>query len=110
MSTNVVVLKGNLGADPTLKSTSSGKKIANFSLAVDTVSDEPLWIRVVSFDALADTVGKYLQKGSQVNVTGRLASRSYTLEGGQKVTVIEVVANQIDFLSRIKSQDADVAA
>ncbi len=104
---NSVSLVGRVGQDPTLRSTSSGKSVANFSIAVDEgYGDRKVtyWIPIVAWDKTADLVGQYVSKGSQVAVEGRLTQRSFEDRDGNKRTVIEVVANRLDFLTRSETK------
>ena len=100
-SVNKVILVGNLGRDPEIRSTQDGKRIANFSLATsetwrDRASGERKerteWHRVVIFnDRLVDVVEKYLKKGSKVYLEGALQTRKWTDNSGQERYSTEVV-------------------
>lgn len=101
--TNVVVLQGRLARDPELRQTGTGKQVARFTLAVDrgrkdaNGQSQTDWINVIAWERLADFAYKYLSKGQMVNVDGRLQSSSYTARDGTSRTVLEVVANNINF-------------
>lgn len=101
--TNVVVLQGRLARDPELRQTGTGKQVARFTLAVDrgrkdaNGQSQTDWINVIAWERLADFAYKYLSKGQMVNVDGRLQSRTYTAKDGTNRTVLEVVANNINF-------------
>ena len=100
-SVNKVILVGNLGRDPEVRSTQDGSKMANFSIATsDTWRDKASgerrerteWHRVVIFnDRLVDVAEKYLRKGSKVYVEGQLQTRKWTDQGGQERSTTEVV-------------------
>jgi single-strand DNA-binding protein len=100
-SVNKVILIGNLGRDPEIRSTQDGTRIANFSVATseswrDKGSGERKerteWHRVVIFnDRLVDIVEKYLKKGSKVYVEGALQTRKWTDNSGQERYSTEVV-------------------
>ncbi len=100
-SVNKVILVGNLGRDPEIRSTNDGTKIANLSLATseswrDRNSGERRerteWHRVVIFnDRLVDVVEKYLSKGSKIYVEGQLQTRKWTDRDGQERYTTEVV-------------------
>jgi len=101
---NLVILVGNLGKTPTMRST--GKvAVANFSLATsETFKDADgaskkttEWHNVSAFGPLAETIGKYLQKGSKAYVEGRLRTRKYERDGITRYTT-EIVAAQVKFL------------
>lgn len=100
-SVNKVILVGNLGRDPEIRSTQDGMKIANLSLATsenwrDKNSGERRekteWHRVVIFnDRLVDVVEKFLRKGSKIYVEGQLQTRKWTDQNGQDRYSTEVV-------------------
>jgi single-strand DNA-binding protein len=99
-SVNKVILVGNLGRDPEIRSTQDGQRIANFTLATseswrDRVSGERKerteWHRVVIFnDRLSEIAEKYLRKGSKVYVEGQLQTRKWTDQQGQERYTTEV--------------------
>ena len=104
---NQVQLIGNLGADPEVRHTASGNTIANMRLATNYAytsrsSGERVetteWHRAVVFGKLAENVGKYLKKGAQAFVQGRLRTRSWEDDGGVTRYVTEVIANDVIFL------------
>ena len=100
-SLNKVMLIGNLGADPVMRQTQDGKKLAQLSLATseswkDKVTGEKKektsWHRIVIFnDGLAGVVESYLKKGSKVYVEGQLQTRKFTDQSGQEKYTTEVV-------------------
>jgi single-strand DNA-binding protein len=100
-SVNKVILVGNLGRDPEIRSTQDGQRIANFTLATsenwrDRVSGERKerteWHRVVVFnDRLSEIVEKYLKKGAKVYIEGQLQTRKWTDNSGQERYTTEVV-------------------
>ena len=100
-SVNKVILVGNLGRDPEIRTLQSGSKVVNLSVATsetwnDRASGERKerteWHRVVIFnERLADVAEKYLRKGSKVYVEGALQTRKWTDQGGQEKYTTEVV-------------------
>jgi len=100
-SVNKVILVGNLGRDPELRSTQDGTRIANLAVATseswrDRVSGERKerteWHRVVIFnERLAEIAEKYLKKGSKVYIEGALQSRKWTDNSGQERYTTEIV-------------------
>ena len=100
-SVNKVILVGNLGKDPEVRSTQDGQKIVNLTLATsDTWNDRQSgerkerteWHRVVIFnDRVADVAERYLRKGSKVYVEGSLQTRKWTDQSGQERYTTEVV-------------------
>lgn len=104
---NKVILVGNLGKDPEIKYTASGAAIANLTLATseswnDKQSGEKVekteWHRVVAFQRLAEIMGEYLRKGSQVYIEGKLQTRKWQDQNGQDRWTTEVVANDMQML------------
>ncbi len=101
MSINKVILVGNLGADPTVSTMTSGDKVVNLRVATsDTWNDKTTgerkerteWHRVVIFNKqLADTAERYLRKGSKVYLEGQLQTRSWKDNNGQDRYTTEVV-------------------
>tara|TARA_B110001454_G_C12660905_1_gene409459 strand:+ start:257 stop:760 length:504 start_codon:yes stop_codon:yes gene_type:complete len=113
-SLNKVMLIGNLGKDPEIRYTQAGSAVANFSLATtDRWTDKQgnrqektEWHDIVVFDRLADLAQNYLNKGKSIYVEGRLQTRSWEDQQGQKRYRTEVVANVIQFLDS-KTSDGD---
>ena len=104
MSINSVSISGNLGRDPELRATRSGMKVLGFSMCVngrvrrgDSWEDKPNWVDVSLFGNRAESVARYLAKGSHVTVHGRLNQRTWETEDGQKRSKLEVIADEIDF-------------
>lgn len=101
---NRVVLVGRLTKDPDLRYTPSGVAVANFTLAVDRPftnqqgERDADFIFIVVWRRQAENVANYLKKGSLAGVDGRLQSRSYENNQGQRVYVTEVVADRVQFL------------
>jgi single-strand DNA-binding protein len=104
---NRVTLIGNLGQDPEVKYTQEGKAIANISIATtDSWTDKQSgqkqekteWHRVVFFNRLAEIVGEYLRKGSQVYVEGALRTRKWQDQQGQDRHTTEIVASEMQML------------
>lgn len=112
---NHVVLIGRLTRDPELRYThSGGNAVANFTLAVDrpfSKNKETDFIPIITWRNQAENAAKYLAKGSQVAVEGRIQVRQYEDKDGKKRTATEVVANSVRFLdTRKKSDTAETAA
>ena len=116
---NKVIIVGNLGADPDVKYTASGSAIANISVATteswkDKQSGEKQekteWHRVVFFNRLAEIVGEYLAKGSQVYVEGKLQTRKWTDKDGVDRYTTEVVAQEMQMLGGGNRDNAKPAA
>lgn len=105
-SFNKVLLIGNLTKDPELRYTPQGIAVINMRIAVNRkfkdknqeLKEEVCFITIVVWDKQAETCNQYLHKGSQVLVEGRLQSRSWEDNAGQKRNVIEVSAERVQFL------------
>jgi single-strand DNA-binding protein len=100
---NKVMLIGNLGRDPEMRYTPSGRPVTAFSLAVNrswTMADgerreETEWFNIVAWGDLAERCNKYLRKGERVYIDGRLQTRSWEGTDGQKHSRTEVVAGEM---------------
>lgn len=105
-SFNKVLLMGNLTRDPELRYVPSGTAVATFTLAMNRVyksqagekKEETSFVRVVVWGRRAEVCGEYLSKGSPAFVEGRLQSRNWETQDGQKRSTIEVVADNVQFL------------
>lgn len=117
-SLNRVLLIGNLTRDPELRYIPSGSAVATFTLGVNRVYTTPAgekkeqasFIRIVVWGRRAEVCGEYLSKGSPVFVEGRLQSRDWQTQDGQKRNTVEVVADNIQFLRAGTKQGAAVSA
>ncbi|MEB8433488.1 single-stranded DNA-binding protein [Cocleimonas sp. KMM 6892] len=106
-SINKVILVGNLGQDPEVKYMPSGGAVTNISIATtdswkDKASGEKKenteWHRVVFFNRLAEIVGEYLRKGSQVYIEGNLRTRKWQDQNGVDKYTTEIVAREMQML------------
>ncbi len=105
---NKVMIIGNLGRDPEMRYTPSGKPVTSFSVAVSRSWVKPEgertettdWFNVVAWGRLAEICSQYLTKGSMVYVEGRLETRSWEAENGQKHYRTEVVASDVNILDK----------
>lgn len=100
MSINRTILIGRLVKDPDLRKTPNGTSVASFTLAVDNRASgngekSTSFFQVVAWSNTADFVGQYVKKGYRVGVDGRLQQRSYENNSGQKIQVVEVIADQV---------------
>ena len=114
-SLNKVILIGNLGADPELRYTPSGRAVVNFRMATTRQwntqdgerREETEWHRIVAFSKLAEICGQYLKKGAPVYVEGRLQTRSWEDQNGMKRYTTEIVVNEMQMLgSRQQNEPA----
>ncbi len=105
-SVNKVIIIGNLGKDPEMKYMPSGDAICNFSVATtDSWKDKngekqekTEWHRISMFGKLAEIAGKYLKKGSQVYIEGRLQTRKWQDKEGKDQYTTEIVADRMQML------------
>jgi single-strand DNA-binding protein len=112
MSVNKAILVGNLGKDPELRYTPSGTAVCTFSLATTDrfknkqgeQQERTEWHNIVVWAGLAEICGKYLTKGKQVYIEGRIQNRSYDDRDGNKRYITEIVANEMQMLSRAGDQ------
>lgn len=118
MSLNKVQLIGNLGAKPEVKFLPSGQAVAEMSVACNEkwkdkdgeTQERVEWVRVVVWGKMGENCGKYLDKGRQVYVEGRLQTRSWDdKESGEKRYRTEVVAYNVQFLGGGKGKHDDGA-
>jgi single-strand DNA-binding protein len=105
---NKVQLIGNLGNDPEIITLESGKKLAKFSLATNesyknaqgekvTQTD---WHNLIAWNKTADIIEKYVTKGKEIAIEGKLTNRSYETKEGEKRYITEVVVNEILMLGK----------
>ena len=103
---NKVQLIGNLGNNPEVLTLESGKKLAKFSIATNesyrNASGEKItdtqWHNVIAWNNTAEIVEKYLAKGNEVAVEGKLTSRSYENKEGVKKYITEIIVNELVML------------
>ncbi len=106
---------GHLGGNPEMRFTPSGDPVTTFTLACNRRSrqaagerkEETEWINVVTWNKQAETCNKFLAKGDRVYVEGRLHTRSWDGQDGQKHSRTEIIASQVMFLN--KKAGAEVA-
>ena len=104
---NKVILIGTLGNDPEVKYTADGKPVANMSVAtneswVDKSTGEKKekaeWHRIVAFGKLAEIIGEYLRKGSQVYLEGKLETNKWQDKEGNDRYTTQIIINQMNML------------
>ncbi len=108
MSFNKVLLIGNVGRDPEVRHLESGVAVASFTLATTerykdrngTLQDQTEWHNIVCWRNLAELSEKYIGKGSQIFVEGKIRTRSWQDQTGQKRYTTEIVADNIRLLGR----------
>ena len=117
MSVNKVILVGNVGKEPDVKYFDNDTVKANFSLATSDrgftaangtqVPERTEWHNIVCWRGLAQIVEKFVKKGTQLYVEGKIRSRSYDDQNGIKRYITEIYADNIEILSKRGSQNGD---
>jgi single-strand DNA-binding protein len=105
---NQVQLIGNLGNEPEMRFTPTGKAVTSFSLATSRkykgengdLVEETTWHNIVTWEKLAETCNKSLHKGAPVYVGGRINNRSWLDDAGDKHYRTEIIGNQVIFLAK----------
>ena len=115
MSINRVIISGNLTRDPELRSTASGLPVLGFGVAVNDRrknqqtgewEDYPNFIDCTMFGARAESLSRYLSKGTKVSIEGKLRWSQWEREG-QKRSKIEVIVDELEFMSSRKEGPGD---
>ena len=113
---NKVILIGNLGQKPEMRYTATNSAVANLSIATTEswkdresgeMRDKTEWHKVVFFGKPAETIEKYLDKGSKIYVEGKLQTRKWQDKDGNDRWTTEIVGNQFNFLDSRPSQQGD---
>lgn len=108
---NKIILIGRLARDPELSYTQGGKAVCKFTLAVDRPyngeSKEADFINIVVWNKAGENAAKYLAKGRQTAVEGRLQLRSYDGNDGKKRYVTEVIADRVEFIGSTSAKHED---
>lgn len=105
---NKVMIIGNVGRDPEMRYTPSGKPVTSFSIATSRFYSTPEgerkqeteWFNIVTWNRLAETCNQFLTKGRQAYVEGSLRTRTWEGRDGQKRTSVEIIANRVLFLDK----------
>ena len=105
---NKVQLIGHVGQEPEIKTFDGGKKVVNFTLATNESYknekgekvEQTEWHRVTAWGKVADIIEKYVIKGKEIAIEGKLTHRSYDDKNGEKRFVTEVVANDVLLLGK----------
>jgi single-strand DNA-binding protein len=106
---NKVLLTGRLTRDPEMRALSSGKHVTQFSVATTEYAgngkERPEFHNIVTWDRLAEVCGRYLGKGQQVSIEGRIQTRTWDDEKGLRHWKTEIVATTVEMLSGRKKKD-----
>ena len=109
---NRVTLIGNLGQDPQIKDLDNGRKVAHFTIATNDgfknadgqKVEETTWHNIVAWNGLAETASKYLKKGREIDLEGRIVYRTYEDKKGITRNTTEIVLNDFLFLQSSKGK------
>ncbi len=119
MAFNKVILMGNLTADPEVRTTPSGQSVTSFSLAVNRTfrgsdgnrREETSFINCTAWGNTGETIAKYVGKGRQLLVSGRLQQRSWEdKETGKRRSAIDVIVEEFSFVNDGRGSGANAAA
>jgi single-strand DNA-binding protein len=108
MSYCKLIIQGNVGNQPEWRFTSDGKEVANFSIAVSEKrgqTESTTWFRCAAFGKTAEVVNKYVEKGSNVLVDGRIASRKFTDKNGTERESWNVTVDHLQLLGSKPKED-----
>ena len=100
---NCVTLMGRLTADPEIRTTTTGKEVATFSIAVDRSyakageQRQTDFINIVAWESTATFISRYFGKGSMIAIQGSIQTRNYEDKNGNKRTAFEVIAREVSF-------------
>ncbi|WP_313806193.1 single-stranded DNA-binding protein [Flavobacterium sp.] len=105
---NKVQLIGNVGQDPEVKTVNGDRKVANFTLATNEYYyndkgekvEQTEWHRVTAWGKVAEIIEKFVEKGKEIAIDGKLTYRNYDDKDGNKRYVTEIVANEILLLGK----------
>lgn len=106
-SVNMAILVGRVGKDPQPKTLESGKTLVNFSLATsEKYKDEEttVWHNIVAFGKLAEIIEKYVHKGDEIYLSGKISNRSYDDKDGNKKNISEIIANEMKMFGGKKGE------
>ena len=109
---NKVFLIGNLTRDPELSETNSGIAVCRFGLAVsrrrasDDAEQQTDFFNVTAWRGLADTISRFCKKGNKIAVTGQIQIRTYEDREGAKRTSVDIIADDVEFLSPKSNDEA----
>jgi single-strand DNA-binding protein len=105
---NKVQLIGHVGQEPEIKTLEGGKKVANITLATNEnytnykgeKVEQTEWHRVTAWGKIADIIEKYVSKGKEIAIEGKITYRNYDSKNGEKRYITEIVANELLLLSK----------
>ncbi len=117
MAVNVVAISGNLGSDAELRQTQAGTNILSMAVAVNERrhdqsgkwSDYTNWVDCTVFGRRAESLAQYLVKGTKVSIQGRLHQSKWQTQDGQNRSKLEVIVDEIEFMSSRQGEQPSVS-
>lgn len=112
---NKVILIGNICKDPEISETNSGVAVCRFSIAVnrrrasEDAEQQTDFFNVTAWRGLADTISRFCKKGNKIAVTGQIQIRTYEDREGAKRTSVDIIAEEVEFLSPKSNDEATTA-
>lgn len=111
-SVNKAIILGNVGKDPEIRYMADGKATTNLSVATSSSwknkdgekQESTEWHRISAFGKLAEIIGEYVKKGSQIYIEGRITTRKWKDKDGQDKYTTEIIADQMQMLGGPKSE------
>ena len=95
---NQTIITGNLGDDPKEFFSPEGVPVTSFDLAFQAAKKKTCWIRVVTFNKLAEICAKHLHKGARIAISGQLDQNKWTDKEGQNKTTFQILGNTLEFI------------
>ena len=119
MSINKAIISGNLTRDPELRQTAGGANVLSFSVAVNERvlnkqmnewEDRPSFIDCVMFGKRAESVSRFISKGSKVTIEGKLRQSTWQAQDGSNRSKLEIIVDELEFMSKGQQQRVSPAA
>jgi single-strand DNA-binding protein len=95
---NQCILTGNLGADPDVRYSQNGDRIATFNLAFRLSKEKTGWVKITCFNKTAEVAETYLHKGAKILISGTLDHNQWETQDGQQRSTLQLIANRIEFI------------
>jgi single-strand DNA-binding protein len=96
---NVLCISGNLTRDAELRSTNTGKQVANFTVAINEGKDKTEFVNCVAWEKTGELISQYCKKGDKLTCSGKISTRTWEKDGEKKYAT-EMIVNQFDFPSK----------
>jgi single-strand DNA-binding protein len=96
---------GRLIKDPEIRYTTSNKKVASFTIAINNTKEDSTFLKITTFTSTADLIEQYTKKGALIYIDGIIKNNNYEDKEGKKHFEYIFIANKIEFLSRVNKED-----